>query len=594
MTAEQAPTMPARASDRILADQVREAVGARNQLMSSTVAANLMAAVLLVLAMRGQASTATLYGWFSVQIAFQLSRALIARRYWRDPPSSGAPLRQWSWRLSFLAILSGCIWGAAGLLFYPSGSGMHQALLAILLCGLAAGSIPANAMLMKGMLGSAAVILGILIARLAWENDGPHWLMATMLIVYLGFVLNWGRRLNGVLVESLRRRHQNEDLIEQLRQQTEAALRAQRLAEEANIAKSKFLAAASHDLRQPMHALTLFSASLLNEKRPAELQALSRHIARSVEALEMLFNSLLDISKLDAGVTQPHISDFHLETVFARLDNDFSPLVANKRLRMHVRTTGAVVRTDAQLLEQILRNLMANAVRYTAQGGIVVACRRRGACWRIDVVDTGIGIAPAEHDKIFEEFYQIGNQERDRKKGLGLGLAIVRRLAKLLDLQLSVRSRVGHGTVFSLLVPAGVSAPRPRAVAHDDGVSLDSRRVLVVDDEADVRLALILLLRSWGCDVLEADSHVQAVAAIEARQWQPDFALVDYRLRDGETGIAVLDWLRDHFHPDLPCAIVTGDIAADLLQEVKASGYELLHKPVSPAKLRALLRSVAG
>ncbi|HTY99815.1 MAG TPA: hybrid sensor histidine kinase/response regulator, partial [Rhodocyclaceae bacterium] len=511
-----------------------------------------------------------------------------------NPPADSAALHRWARRLSLLAIFSGGIWATAGLLFYAPGSSMQQALLAILLCGLAAGSIPANAMLMNGLLGSAAAILGVFIARLAWENDSGHWLMAAMLSVYLGFVLNWGRNLNRVLVQSLRARHRNEELIEQLRQQTEAARMAQHVAEEASVAKSKFLAAASHDLRQPMHALTLFSGALMNENRPAEMVSLAGHIVRSVEALEMLFNSLLDISKLDAGVTQPVLADFPLDAVFARLRNDFSRLAGDKRLRLHIRATAAVVRTDAQLLEQILRNLTANAVRYTETGGVVVGCRRRGDAWHIEVVDSGIGIALAEQGRIFDEFYQIGNQERDRKKGLGLGLAIVRRLTRLLGLSLSLRSRVGRGSVFSLTVPAGILVAKARAEVQDVRVDFDALRVLVVDDETDVRLALTLLLRGWGCDVLDAESHVQAVAAMEAHQWQPEFAIVDFRLRDGETGIAVLDWLREHFGTPLPGILITGDIAADRLQEVKSSGYRLLHKPVSPAKLRALLRNLSG
>ncbi len=388
--------------------------------------------------------------------------------------------------------------------------------------------------------------------------------------------------------------HTYEDLIGQLQQQTEAALKAQCVAEEANTAKSKFLAAASHDLRQPMHALTLFSGAMVNEKQPAELQSLSRHIVRSVEALEMLFNALLDISKLDAGVTQPEVTDFPVEQVFANLRNDFVQLATNKRLRLHVRASTAMVRTDPQLLEQILRNLLANAVRYTETGGVVVACRKREGGWRIDVVDTGIGIPEAEHCRIFEEFYQIGNQERDRTKGLGLGLAIVRRLAELLGLSISLRSRVGRGTVFSLTVPAGTARPQVRADTFTIGDSFDSLRVLIVDDEPDVRLALTLLLRGWGCDVLAAESHVEAVAAMESIQWQPEFAIVDFRLRAGKTGIAVLDWLRDHVGASLPGIIITGDIAADRLQEVKSSGYRVLHKPVSPAKLRALLRGIPG
>ncbi|MBI4984958.1 MAG: response regulator [Rhodocyclales bacterium] len=579
--------------DRILADQVREAIGDKNRAISSTVAANILASVLLVVAMHGKVPMTAILGWFLFQVSYQTLRLFVAKWYWHHQPGSRESVRRWAKILSALSIGSGCMWGLAGILFYLSDSTMHQALLAILLCGLTAGSIPANAMLMSGLLGSATAILGLFIVRLAWENDADHWLMVAMLTVYLGFVLNWGRGLNRVLVESLRRRHQNEDLLVQMRQQSEAALAAKHVAEDANTAKSKFLAAASHDLRQPMHALTLFSGALLNETRPAELKSLTHHIARSVEALEMLFNSLLDISRLDAGVTQPKTTNFLLENVFERLRNDFAHLAAEKNLRIHIRATDAVVRSDAQLLEQVLRNLLANAVRYTESGGIVVGCRKRKGAWRIDVADSGIGIPAAEHEKVFQEFYQIGNPERDRHKGLGLGLAIVRRLSVLLGLALSLRSRVGHGTVFTLQVPAGTVPTHLHREPTDAGIAFDALRVLIVDDEADVRLALGMLLRGWGCDVIEAESFAYAVAAMESAHWRPQFAIADLRLRNEQTGIVVLDWLRSRYDPNLPCIVITGDTAAEQLQEVASSGYRILHKPVAPAKLRALLRARA-
>ena len=581
-------------NDQVLADQVREAIGVGGKAVRSTVTANILASGLLVLIMRGQVAETMLFGWLGVQVVFQLLRVVIARRYLSTPPVTGAQQRRWARALSALSILSGGLWGSAGILFYLPDSAAHQALLAILLCGLAAGSIPANAMMLPGLLGSSTAIIGLFVARIAWEGGANNWLMAAMLSLYLAFVLNWGRGLHSVLIDSLRRRHENLALIGQLQQQTETALQALRIAEEANIAKSRFLAAASHDLRQPMHALSLLSGALLEEGRPNEMKALTRHIARSVEALEMLFNSLLDITKLDAGITQPKPLVFRLEDVFERLRNDFQQLAENKYLRLHIRPTTALGHTDAQLLEQILRNLLANAVRYTESGGIVVGCRKRGKTWRIDVVDTGIGIPASERERIYDEFYQIGNPERDRTKGLGLGLAIVRRLANLLDMPLTMRSRVGKGTVFSLTVPLGTGPIQAPTQTRLSGLDFDSLRVLIVDDEADVRLALALLLVGWGCDVLEAESLAQTRAEMAAAKWQPELAIVDLRLRQEESGIDLLDWLRAHVDPTLRGMIITGDIATERLADIKSSGYALLHKPVAPAKLRALMQQMVG
>jgi signal transduction histidine kinase len=576
--------------DRILAHQVRETVSANKGFVSSTVAANLFAAALMVLMMQGKIVPGLLYGWLVVQLGYQMLRVLAARLYWRRPPADVAGERRWASGLSALAIGSGIIWGIAGILFFTPDSTSHQALLAILLCGLAAGSIPANAMLQNGMLGSATAILGLFMARLIWQGDEDHWLMVAMLGVYLVFVLNWGRNLSRVLVESLRRRYENDMLIEQLRKQKAQALLAQHASEEASMAKSKFLAAASHDLRQPMHALTLLSGAMMEEERPAELKALTGHIARSVGALEKLFNALLDISKLDAGVTKPNNKDFPLAPLFDYLRTDFAPMAADKGLRFSIRKTPAILHADAQLLSQVLINLISNAIRYTEVGGIVVGCRKRGDNWRIDVIDTGIGIPRKEQEKVFDEFYQIGNPERDRNKGLGLGLAIVRRLAKLMDLPIVMNSQVGRGTGFSLTLPAGSSVVEAVPEVIEASLSFDQRRILIVDNEPDVLLALSSLLVGWGCDVLAAETYDQVVTEMSDGDWQPDLAIVDLRLRGEETGITLLDWLHKNVDAKLPSIIITGDTSVDRLQDIKSSGYSLLHKPVMPAKLRALMQ----
>ena len=575
---------------RVLLDQVRESVGPKDQRLSSTIVANLLAAVLLLMAMQNHAGAVKLYGWFALMVAFQLTRAKVSRAYWIDATTDGHLLERWMVKLNWLSIASGLVWGCTGWLFFDPESVAHQALLAVLLCALAAGSIPANAMLRWGMQGSAFSILALLMVRLGLENDRNHWLMVMMLTVYLVFVLKWGRDLNAVLTLSLHRRHQNLDLIEQLQQQTQAAKDAQRSAEQANLAKSKFLAAASHDLRQPMYALSLFSGVMAGESRPARLQDLAKHIAVSVDALEMLFNALLDISKLDAGVTSVEKTDFALQNTFLRLANDFTPLAHDKGLKLTVAPTEARVHTDPQLLEQVLRNLLANAIRYTETGQVSVMAVSRAGLWDVEVIDSGIGIASTEQDKVFDEFYQVSNPERDRSKGLGLGLAIVRRLTLLLNLPLTLISQPGQGTRVSVSVPpAGPENSEPAKAPAPGPDRFEDLRVLVVDDEPQVRAAMTLILTSWGCRVVGVESHAEVVAHLTSNDWKPDIALVDYRLRGGFTGVAVLDWLRQHASANLPCAIITGDTAADQLRDITASGFRLVHKPVSPQQLKQLL-----
>lgn len=576
---------------RVLASLIGDAIGPRERYGANIVMANLLAGVLLAVGIHDRAPPLLLGGWLALLFGFQTLRLLPVRRYWQKSPTRLEDLRLWARRFNAIAIVSGSIWGVAGLIFYFPDSPQHQALLGVLLCGLAAGTVPAVSRLLPGMLGSATAILGFFILRLLWEGDRTHVVMAALLLVYLGFVLFWGRNLNRLIVELLRQRFENADLIERLHEQTEAALAAKRVAEEASIAKSRFLAAASHDLRQPMNALTLFSGVLANEQRPEEVKTLAGHIERSVLALGKLFNALLDISKLDAGVVKPALVNVRVDELFRLLRNDFEPVAETKGLVLRIRPTNAVVRSDPQLLERILRNLLANAVSYTPRGRIVVGCRRRGLRWRLYVADTGIGIPADQHERIFEEFHQVGNVERDREKGLGLGLAIVRRLAGLLALRVEMRSREGSGTLFSLDLPSGdASTPVQAEPAAEFAVGFSGLRVLVVEDEADIRLAMGVVLERWGCDVRAVESLAGARQAMADQRWEPQLAIADLRLRDGESGIAVLDALRAGSPARLPGLLITGDTSPERLQEIQESGYRFLHKPVTAARLRALMR----
>ena len=278
---------------------------------------------------------------------------------------------------------------------------------------------------------------------------------------------------------------------------------AKEAAEAANRAKSSFLAAASHDLRQPLHALGMFSQALTERTRDADGQLLAQRITTSVAALEALFSALLDVSKLDAGVIVAQPCDFAIRPLLDRLAEECLPELLERGLKLGIVCGDAVIRSDPLLIERILRNLVANALRYTQRGGIVIGCRRRGSTYSLEVWDSGPGIPAAQRERIFEEFYQIGNPGRDRTRGLGLGLAIVRRLAELLGHAIDVQSREGRGSVFRVRVPAG----DPQAVLTYEAPALVTgalagRRILVVDDEAEVREATVGLLSQWGCIVV--------------------------------------------------------------------------------------------
>ncbi len=367
------------------------------------------------------------------------------------------------------------------------------------------------------------------------------------------------------------------------------AERTEQLAQ-ANQAKTRFLAAASHDLRQPMFALALSVGELREIARGPELAALARRIDRSVDALEDLLDALLDVSKLDAGAIQPERRVFPLQPLLERLADEFAPAAEARGLRFRVAPTSLWTESDPTLLGRCLLNLVANAVRYTREGGVVVGCRRHGGEAEIVVADSGIGIAAADQARIFEEFYQAGSPQRDRTKGLGLGLAIVDRVARLLGHAITVKSQVGRGSVFGVRVPIVPPRPgEPASAAPETGTQLAGLRMLVVDDEPDVRAALDGLLRRWGCSVETAASGEEALAAGRA---SPDLVLCDLRLGEGGSGFDVLDRLKARWGTSLHGIVVTADASAERIADAHARGYPLLQKPVRPAKLRALVEQL--
>ncbi len=364
----------------------------------------------------------------------------------------------------------------------------------------------------------------------------------------------------------------------------------------ANQARSRFLRAASHDLRQPMHALGLFVAQFNERVRDPQTRRIAEQAGVAVSALQELIDAILDISRLDAGVIAPEVVDFGINTLLARLDTAFAPNAAEKGLRWRVIPSRLCVRSDPVLLERILLNLAANAVRYTGRGGIAIGCRRRGERVRIQVWDTGIGIPPEQQEAIFQEFYQLANPGQDRWRGLGLGLAIAARLARLLGGRIEVASRPGKGSLFTLEVPRGrrPAIQMRTALARGANDSLWGAFLLVVDDDALVRDAMGSLLRQWGCEVAVAANTEEAVTALDRAERLPDALLCDYRLPGEETGISVIRRLREVAGTEIPAALVSGDTAPESVREAKASGYPVLPKPLAPAKLRALVEHLVS
>ncbi len=523
---------------------------------------------------------ASVYAWATVRF-FQ----------WRAFNRAAPPpedMKRWRTYSIIGSAIAGLIWGVGSLALYVPDGLSYQLFLVMGLVGMGAGCVYASASVMPSFFVFFYPSLLLPATLFLREKDAMHVSTGLLMLLYVSLLTPFAMHLSRFITESISLRFENLGLIAELRNQKDSA-------EEANVAKSRFLAAASHDLRQPLHALGLFVQSLQESALAARERHIIGNIRRSVDAMEDLFNSLLDISRLDAGVVQPRVATIPLASVFDSLRFEYAPVAKQKNLALIVMKTSVYVRSDASLLSRIIRNLLSNAVSYTDQGGVVMGCRRSGDSVRIEVWDSGRGIPADRHDEIFREFSQLENPERDRRKGLGLGLAIVERLAHLLGHSIELRSEVGKGSVFSITVPRGVqedSVPGDAPLESTTPFDLSHALVLVIDDEAAVQDGMAAVLRKWGCDVLTAGSGEEMLAKLVGVRRLPDLIVSDYRLRGKENGIQVVELLRNEFNLDVPALLVTGDTAPDRLRDAEASGLPILHKPVNPARLRTLIANL--
>jgi signal transduction histidine kinase/CheY-like chemotaxis protein len=362
---------------------------------------------------------------------------------------------------------------------------------------------------------------------------------------------------------------------------------ARREAVSANIAKTKFLAAASHDLRQPMQALSMYASVLEERVREAGALRVVRGIELSVRTLEQLFDSLLDISKIESGVVKPEVAAFALMPLIERVVEGEMPVAARKNLELRVARTSVSVRTDPALLERMLKNLVTNAIRYTERGGVVVGCRRRsGGRLRLEVVDSGIGIPAHEQERIFDEYYQIAGKSA---QGLGLGLPIVKSLGELLGHRVAVRSALGRGSVFSIELESATgavpAATLPGPLLHS---TLKGITVVVVDDDAEIRNSVRLLLENWGCRGIGGATVAEVELELRAQGLTPDALVVDYRLADAMDGLQAIEHLRAAFGQHIPALIISGTASLPFIRE-HAARIPVAMKPVPPGKLRAFL-----
>lgn len=402
-----------------------------------------------------------------------------------------------------------------------------------------------------------------------------------------------GRLEQGInrMAQALEENQRN--LTLKVREATSELLGQKLAAEAAVLAKSRFLAAASHDLRQPLHALTLLIAALREEVPDGTAGRLAEHIEASASAMENLLNALLDLSKLDAGVVVSRPRCFSVNNLLHQVASQFLPVAEARNIQLSIAASSLSGYSDPSLVERILANLVSNALRYSERGRVLIGARRVGRDWlRFEVWDTGKGIPPEFQARIFEEYFQLDNPERHRDKGLGLGLAIVSRLARLLGSRVLVNSKPGRGACFSFqLARCQAEQPEARAEASQPAFKLPLEQALVafIDDDEVILSAMVELFDQWNVALAAGEDAEQVRGELLRLGRAPNLILCDYRLRDARTGVEAIELLRRAFGASIPAALLTGDTASDTIQAIQASGLPVLHKPLKPAKLRAFL-----
>jgi len=530
----------------------------------------------------------TVIYWWVVLVVVD-AYALLTPRW--TPSVSPAASAAWARRYTRVMTLISLVSGIAPFFFVSSTHLIVTTVMTVVTMGSWTRAVQARWPLKSAMFGYGVPMMTGLILALAFNGSALNWFLAGFCTLNLILTLQAGITQNKRLTDALILRFENEALAARLKEQIEAT-------ERASAEKTRFLAAASHDLRQPMHAIALFGAAMENALHDHPERDNAERLMRAVDALGASLDTMLDVSHLDAGVVVSAPQALELDALLLVLNQTFAAHAEQKGLQLRIRASGMWVRSDLQLLYRLLSNLLDNALKYTHQGGVSMTARRRGDQVWLEVRDTGIGIAPEQLHRIFEEFYQVDNPGRDRARGLGIGLSIVKRLSHLMSHPVMVHSRPGRGTHFRVVLPeAQPTSAAPTELLLEELETPARLRlaapnlhgpVLLIDDEAEIRLAMTALLRAHAVDVVAVTDEFHAVEALthaDAKSSPFSMLLCDYRLADGEDGLAVGLRLLERFQLAIPLLLITGETAPQQLRRAQSSGVPMLFKPVSAATL---------
>lgn len=512
-------------------------------------------------------------------------RWLVRRRFLREGENFDA--HYWLRIAIQLTAASGILWGITGVIFFSSNP-LVLMTLSIFLAAMVAGAVSSHACHTPAYIAFAVPAALPFILRCFWEAETFYIVLGVIALVFVLINIHYGRNLQNMVIQSIRLRFQNAELVEELTMQ-------KRVAEQASIAKTRFLAAASHDLRQPVQAIELLVDALSEDLANHPSRGLLDRIQEAGYGLRNLLNALLDSAKINAAAITTKPRHILLAPLLKRICNELNTQARHKGLDIRLANTKACAYTDPALLELILRNYIENAIKYTNEGRVVVGCRKQGTHIRIEVHDTGIGIPTSAKETVFHEFYQLGNPERDKAKGLGLGLYIAYSLGKLLNHDIGVVSTVAKGSMFYITVPQGEASQLQDASGniHTNKTPLAGKTVLLIDDDELVRASVTEMLARWQCSTVSAEDAETALRILMARGKMPDAIVADYRLRNKSTGVQAIHALQAQLG-NIPAVILTGDTAPSRIQEARKSGFQILHKPLSGVQLRNTLGELMG
>jgi len=480
-------------------------------------------------------------------------------------------------------LMSGLLWGASTIWFFPEQL-EYQLFMLFMLGGIALGASNSDVNYLPGYYAYVWSSLSLLVIALFWVGEKIQMGIGLTTIFFIIAISIYGRASHKTTYESIKLRFENDDLVQKLEEKT-------LLAEKANMSKSKFLATASHDLRQPLHtSVLLLDALRFTLEKDSQNDILDK-LVRSHEHLSTLFDSLLDISNLDSGSVKVNLQAVSIAELYSSLEEEYSLAAQKKGLNFYVEPIVAFIKTDPILISRIIGNLLSNAIRYTPKGAITLGAVEDQNQVLITVADTGIGISNDHHQKIFNEFEQLNNSHRDYRLGLGLGLSIVKRLSRLLGHEIKIESKPGSGSTFSLRCQT--EDPQQETVqAAAVLTDIDVKRrlnILFVDDEKPVREAISLVLNNFDMNVITAESASEAIEHLANIKPSLDVIVADYRLKNGETGFDVIEKTCEFMNADIPSIIVTGEVNLDQIKSAQRKNVVIVQKPISSAVLMPLI-----